>query len=834
VENLLLTAPLEGWIAPLTEVPDPVFAEKMLGDGLAIDPTGTALCAPCDGIVTSVHRARHAVSLRATNGAEILMHVGLDTVGLEGKGFEVVVRDGQAVKAGEVLLRFDLALLSSRARSLITPILIVNRDDFEIVRRVQDREARVGDELMELKPVARAAPEDVKAADPLERTIIVPLAHGLHARPAAKIAHVARKHSAVVTLFAEDRNANATSAVAIMALGVSKGQPLRLKGEGQDAAAAVAEIAALIQSGMGEGPKPPKPAVATVAAPAQRAAEPGVVRGLCAAPGLAIGQAYGFVHHTPKYSKAATAPVFEGSEITRAIVTLGDRLKKASSGADPTRRGILDAHLALLNDPGWTTQALALTARGKSAGEACHLALHDAMESLRQSKDPMIQQRAGDLLDLEQQLLQILAGERERQTNLPTNAIVLADDLLPSELMSLDAGRMVGLCTSKGGPTSHVAILAAALGLPSIVATGTDLASIADGTTLLLDADDAALHVAPGADVLADAANRIAARRLQRMEEKIADSQPCKTLDGQRIEVFANIGTLQEAETALSLGAEGCGLLRTELLFLDRETPPDEAEQAREYQKIASAFGGKPLIVRTLDIGGDKPAPYLEIPHEHNPALGLRGIRVGLWKPELLDTQLRAILRVQPVGVCRIMVPMVASVDELRAVRARLAALASSLGIREPVSLGIMVETPAAAVTTDLLAAEADFFSVGTNDLTQYVLAMDRINQHVAANVDAFHPAVLRMIDLTCRGAARHGRPVGVCGGLASDPVAAPVLVGLGVTELSCTPPAVSAVKAAIRRVDLETCRKLAAAALERTSPRDVRELLSSSAPPRS
>src|SRR5689334_11022816 len=335
VENLLLTAPLQGWIAPLTEVPDPVFAEKMLGDGLAIDPTGSALCAPCDGIVTSVHKSRHAVSFLAPNGAEILMHVGLETVGLDGKGFEVMVRDGQTVKSGDVLLKFDIGLLASRARSLITPILVVNRDAFEIVRRVQDREAQVGDELMELARVGGAQPADVKPADPLERTIIVPLAHGLHARPAAKIAHVARKHSAVVTLFTEDRNANATSAVAIMALGVSKGQSLRLKGDGQDAAAAVAEIAALIESGMGEGSRPGKPAPASSvpAASADRSAEPGVVRGMRAAPGLAIGNAYGFVHHTPKISKAATAPVFEGSEITRAMVTLGERLKKASAGA---------------------------------------------------------------------------------------------------------------------------------------------------------------------------------------------------------------------------------------------------------------------------------------------------------------------------------------------------------------------------------------------------------------------------------------------------------------------------------------------------------------------
>jgi len=271
-------------------------------------------------------------------------------------------------------------------------------------------------------------------------------------------------------------------------------------------------------------------------------------------------------------------------------------------------------------------------------------------------------------------------------------------------------------------------------------------------------------------------------------------------------------------------GAEGCGLLRSEFLFMERAAAPDEAEQFAAYQAIAQALEGRPLIVRTLDVGADKPVAYLPLPPQDNPALGVRGIRVGLAWPELLRTQLRAILRVQPAGQAQIMAPMIASLAELRAVRALLVELAADLGVPVP-RLGVMVETPAAAVTADLLAAEADFLSIGTNDLAQYTLAMDRTSPQLAAQVDALHPAVLRLVREAAAGAARRGRPVAVCGGLASDLAAAPILIGLGVTELSAAPAAIPELKAAIRDLTLGQCRDLAERALLQTSAAEVRAL---------
>jgi phosphocarrier protein FPr/phosphocarrier protein len=276
----------------------------------------------------------------------------------------------------------------------------------------------------------------------------------------------------------------------------------------------------------------------------------------------------------------------------------------------------------------------------------------------------------------------------------------------------------------------------------------------------------------------------------------------------------------------VAAGAEGCGLLRTEFLFLDRQSPPSEDEQVHTYGAIAQALAGRPLTIRTLDIGGDKPAAYLPFPAEENPALGLRGVRVSLWRPDLLKTQLRAILRSVPAAQCRIMAPMVASLEELRAVRRLLDEARDELDMRETVALGVMVETPAAAVTADILAAEADFLSIGTNDLTQYGLAMDRGNARLAAQFDALHPAVLRLIAATTEGAGRAERPVGVCGGLASDPLAAPILIGLGVTSLSATASQIATLKADIAKRTLDECRALASAALAMTSAAEVRALL--------
>ena len=831
--GLLLNAPLQGWVASLEETPDAVFAERMLGDGLAIDPTGSVLHAPCDGRVISVHRARHAVTLRAGNGAEILMHVGLETVALDGEGFSVHVAEGQAVKAGQALIGFDLDLLARKAKSLITPIVVTNPEAFSIVRRAQDHETGVGGFLMELTPIGGAAVAETGEGAEIVREVVVPLAHGIHARPAARIAEAARKFAAEVALVAVNRRASAKSPVGVMSLAIRLHDRITVAASGPDAEDAVAAIAELIESGMGEraGEVAAHPVVeaapVVVAIPAEPA-EPGVLRGVLAAPGLAIGQAVRLVAEEIAVVETGAGASAELVALEDALCVVQARIEASAASGDAARKAILGAHLAFLDDPELTAAARRLIGEGKSAGFAWRRAVGGYVEALRGLGDRRLAERVDDLIDLERQVLRALAGEEETARALPAGAILLADELLPSQLMGVDPGQAAGFATARGGPTSHVAILAAAMGLPALVAVGEGVLDIADGTALILDAEGGKLRVAPDAEALAQAQSAIAVRHEARAAAKAAAHQESRTACGTRIEVFANVGSEKDALAAVANGAEGSGLLRTEFLFLERETPPDEDEQARQYQAVASALEGRPLIVRTLDVGGDKAAPYLPIPAEENPALGLRGVRVSLWRPHLLKTQIRAILRVAPLGQCRIMVPMVGSLSELRAVRAVLDEARREMGITQAVELGVMIETPAAAVTADLIAAEADFLSVGTNDLTQYVLAMDRGNPELAARIDALHPAVLRMIDQTCRGAARHGRWVGVCGGLASDLAAVPVLLGLGVTELSATAAIVPEVKARVRGLELAACRALAAKTLDQASPEAVRDLIKS------
>ncbi|MGP5142290.1 phosphoenolpyruvate--protein phosphotransferase [Vreelandella alkaliphila] len=384
---------------------------------------------------------------------------------------------------------------------------------------------------------------------------------------------------------------------------------------------------------------------------------------------------------------------------------------------------------------------------------------------------------------------------------LPKGAVVVADELTPSELVAVATQHPAGLCLAGGGTTSHVAILARARGIPCLVAMGASLIDAANSATnesVILDAENGRLALSPSATQRAEVAERIDARRYEAEQAQALAHEPAITLDGREIEVCANIGGAEEARLAADSGADGVGLLRSEFLFLERDSAPSEATQRDEYQAAVKALDGKPVIIRTLDIGADKQLPYLRLPSVPNPALGVRGARLWASQPELLETQLRALLGVTPLETLHIMLPMVTEVGELREVRKRLETLASEMGLDARPRLGAMIEVPSAALCARSLAVEADFLSIGTNDLTQYTLAMDREDPALTARADVLHPAVLRLIQATVDGAKGHC-PVGVCGAAAGDERVALLLVALGVDELSVEPARVPAVKAALR-----------------------------------
>lgn len=846
VGETVVGAPLAGWATAIEAVPDPVFSGRVLGDGLAIDPYETVLKAPCAGVVLSIHRARHALTLRADSGAELLMHIGLDTVTLKGEGFKVLAADEQRVAAGYPLIAFDLDVISARVRSLMTPVILTNGDAFEIVSRVSEGSVAAGAEIFRVRSLKKAlahavAPTSSAVGEEAREQAVVAAPNGLHARPAGLIAQRAREFSSDITLQVADRKVSARSAVGLMTLGLDQGVEVTVVARGADAQAAAKTLAQMIAtleadakaSVPAEAPAPAPKArapVATPAAPQSPFLEGTEVRlsGVTAVPGAAFGRAARVDRRAYHPAEAGAGESVEHARLAEALAAAQSavRSRQAQAKAGSAAHEILAAHLSFLEDPELRSAAEDQIRAGKSAGWAWHGAVEGQIAILNQAGAARFLERVNDLVDIDGRVQGALLGENEAAADLPDDAVLVAADLLPSQFVGLDMGRVAAIVTEGSGPTSHVAILAAAHGIPAIVAVGPEAARIPSGAEMLIDADKGTAVVFPRAALVSETLAATAARRKRFAKAQAAAHEPGRLADGKRIEVVANIGGLADVALALAGGAEGCGLLRSEFLFLNRDAPPDEESQFREYQAIATALEGRPLIVRTLDAGADKELPYLGMAKDENPQLGVRGIRIGLARPDLLRTQLRAILRVQPVGQCKIMLPMVADIEELGAARKICDEEKAKLGISAKVELGIMVEVPSAAVMARELAAIADFFSVGTNDLTQYVLAMDRMNPALARFLDALHPAVLRLIGMAAEGARAHGRWVGVCGALASVPLAAPVLVGLGVTELSGTPKSLPQVKATLRRVTEAQCREAAEEALRQETAVGVRAAL--------
>ncbi len=860
MSSLEILAPFDGWCSALDEVPDPVFAGRMVGDGLAIDPISGVLLAPCAGEIMTLPASAHAVSIRAAPGLDVLIHVGIDTVALHGRGFEARVGPGAIVRAGDELIRFDLETVARAAKSLMTPVVVTPMDGLRLARCRAMGPVSAGDLLFEVTgmtassiapagtaPRTGTAPRIGAAADAaavVAQTLVVTLRQGLHARPAALLAQRAKSFGAQISLGAHGRNANARSVVAIMALGVRQGDELSIEARGDQAEQAVAGLVAALQEALRTEDAAHRDAAAQstaahgaeahgaeahgAAAPRGGTAAPlhaGTLAAVPAVAGLAVGRATRIERREIDVAEpgAGAAPERARLEVARSHVRA--RLARVAETGGAARRDIIAAHLEFLDDPQVNEQADELIGLGKSAGFAWRAAIRRAIAALEMLDDSRLRERADDLLDVESHVLLALAGEARPMTiPLPERAVLIADDLLPSELTALDRERLVAICLARGGVTSHVAILAAAMEIPMLVGLGSAIRDVAAGTLVIVDADGGRLETAPTAAAVAQAQMRVDARRMQRAKARAEAQGECRALDGTRIEVFANLGNLADAAAAAANGAEGCGLLRTEFLFLDRETAPDEEEQLAAYQGIAAALGTRPLILRLMDVGGDKPLRYLVLPAEENPALGLRGVRTALAHPALLRTQLRAALRVQPAGCVRLLIPMITDVEEILAVRGIIDELESALGSRVRIQVGAMIETPAAALMASGLIREVDFLSIGSNDLTQYTLAMDRGHPQLAGRTDALHPAVLKLVAAAASAGVAAGKMVAVCGGVAADRSAVPILLGLGVRELSVVPAAVPAIKRQIRTLEISACRELAAACLELGSPAEVRD----------
>jgi phosphocarrier protein len=823
-KELTLSAPLSGPVLTLVDVPDPVFASGAMGDGIAIDPLNDTLHAPCAGVVVHVARTGHAVTLRADNGAELLLHLGLDTVELQGQGFSMLVKEGARVANGEPLLRYDLDQVAQQCKSLVSLMILTNSQDFQ-VRAITLKSVKVGEPLLHIirrHPMGAQAEVDVPGEE-IHGHIRIAHRGGLHARPAALIRQTAQGFKSKSRLHFGGKSATCDSLIGLMGLAVGEHDEVQVSCQGPDAEAAVQAILAALSTALAEDSHAMAP---TPIAQHKRAAEAGVLHGVCAAPGLVGGPMFRLNaislpvdagNHDPEQQLQAldTARNQVRSEIDSTLA----RAKKHKNTAE---EAIFAAHLALLEDPALLDAANRSIDQGMAATHAWCRSIDAQCEVLQQLGSPLLAERANDLRDLKQRVLRALLGETWHY-DVPAGAIVAAHELTPSDLLQLSAQGVAGLCMVEGGATSHVAILARGKGLPCLVALGATLLDQQQGQSVVLDADGGRLEWMPGSARLAEVRQAQLDHQQRRAAQQTQAHTPALTRDGVQIEVAANVASSTEAADALANGADGVGLLRTEFLFVDRNTAPDEEEQRLAYQAVLDAMGDKSVIIRTIDVGGDKQLDYLPLPAEANPVLGLRGIRMAQIRPELLDQQLRALLHVCPLARCRILLPMVTEVDELLHIRQRLDALCTELELTQRPELGVMIEVPAAALLAEQLAEHADFLSIGTNDLSQYTLAMDRDHAGLASRVDALHPALLRLIAQTCAGAAVHHRWVGVCGALASDPLATPVLIGLGVSELSVSPVQIGEIKDRVRHLDAAECRRFSQDLLKLSSAAAVR-----------
>ena len=656
-----------------------------------------------------------------------------------------------------------------------------------------------------------AAPPETGTVTVTSEAIVIPNATGLHARPAAVLANLAKSFASTITLQMGDRQANARSITAIMALDVPQGAKVQVVARGLDARAAVEKLARVLADGCGDEGCVPAPAPATTTAsplsappPRRQPTDPNLLIGVAASPGLAVGEVFQVRRMEIDVAEPGAGVDAERRRLAAALAAAHGQLAalraQLHAKADPAKAAIFAAHEELISDPDLLEIAESAIAKGKSAAFAWKKAVATHADRLAALRNELLAQRANDLRDVGQRVLSLLTGVDVRPPAYPPNSVLIAEDLTPSDTAALDRSRVAGILHDTR--RRHVARRD-----PRAIARHPGAGGRRPGRARGPGRDcrhprrqrrDAAAACLVRRSRASSAARR-SARNAAGGRTLAHALEPAITLDGRRIEVLANIGGLEDATRIAALGGEGVGLLRSEFLFMERRDAPTEEEQFETYKAIAEALGpGRPLIIRTLDVGGDKPLAYLPIPKEDNPFLGERGVRVGLDRPEILRTQLRAILRAAAFGKVSVMFPMIATLNELRDVKAMLAEEAASLGV-PPVPAGIMVEVPATAIMAAQFAREADFFSIGTNDLTQYTLAMDRGHPKLAPQVDGLSPAVLRLIAHTVRGAQPLGRRVGVCGGIASDPGAVPILLGIGVDELSVSLPAIPAVKAQIR-----------------------------------
>ncbi|GGG04320.1 MULTISPECIES: phosphoenolpyruvate--protein phosphotransferase [Cysteiniphilum] len=824
--GLTLYAPVNGFIVELDQVPDPVFAQKMVGNGFAIEPLDQNIYSPVTGIVKNIAKTKHAITIATESGYDVLIHLGLESVTLNGEGIDVHVSLNDQVDINTLLLSFDLSTISKKIKSLITPVIITDYQEDDLLLKVKGRCSAQTPIISLDSTVHNDSNKPVlKTQDQIfvTRSIIINNPHGLHARPAALLAHTLKSFDATAIIYKNDSSADVKSLVALMGLNIQLNDKITLTVSGEDAEKAACALEEALVNFVDDHIAEAQPTKSELN---QTKVNGNQYLGISAAKGIVIGELRRINEESFNYADEANVP--EAQELERFTLAKEKHEKQLSAqmtthAHDKTKHAMLGAHIALLNDANINSSVIKFLAQGKTAEYAWDHAILESITILEKTQNTLLQERVADLKDIRKQVLYILTNGTPTKTHYSKPTILIADEFTLSDILEADQN-VVGFISTKGGRTSHVAIIANNNNLPLLIQVDSSLFNHC-AQYVILNATDGYALINPDFDTMTQYQAKIATLNDALALMRAKATEPAKTKDDHTIHCYMNIKSAEGCLNFAQSGAEGVGLFRSEFIFYDRLSAPTEDEQLSIYNEVLDATNDTPIIIRTLDAGGDKQIDYLNMPHEMNPFLGVRGIRLCLKHPEILRTQLRAIIRTQNANA-HIMLPMITNIAEFRQVKAIYEEERLKLGISIKQPLGIMVEVPSVIFQAELFAKEVDFMSIGTNDLTQYLLAMDREHDALAAEIDHLHPAVIHAINKVNIAAQKHNTKLSICGLMAADQEALAILIGLGIKHLSMRSNMLAENKALIRRLKLTDCQQLAQQALTLESAEAVRILV--------
>lgn len=809
---------------------------------------------------------RGAVAMEAAGGIDddenpigtdpMSVMTALESVGAQTEDGILVIMDlGSALMSAEAALDFISDDLKERVRLCSAPVVegtlaaavqaaggsSIDEVIAEAVSALDVKIAQLapltGEEVQQEKSVQENQTDqsDGAAEDSIEFELVVHNKLGLHARPAANLASTAGNFSSKVTINKDGKSVSAKSFNQVALLAVKNGDTVKFTVDGFDAEDAVEALKRLHKENFGERDEDVDDSAPAVEVKSE--SKEGVLAGIPASEGYAVGPV--FIHKVslPEVERQDVTDVKHEVErleqaVASAISELTVLQNQTERSSGKGEAAIFGVHKLILEDDDMHSKAVAMIEDEKINADFAWFSVMDSMaSSYRDLEDSYMQARAADVIDAGGRVLRILTGDDGASINPDEPSIIFAHELAPSDVAGFDPSKVLGIVTETGGATSHAAILSRSFGLPAVIGTRAGMNEVEAGQTVVLDGFEGRVYLKADKELQKEFIEKTDHWISVRAEVKARSEAPAVTVDGVAITVMGNIGKPSDATDVLGYGAEGIGLFRTEFLFQDRNAAPDEEEQFKAYSAAAEAMNGYPVIIRTLDIGGDKPVKYLDMPVEANPFLGERGVRFCMARPELFRTQIRALLRAASRHDIWIMYPMISGVVELEEVKSfqekvREELVQDGFRISDKIKTGIMIEVPSAAVEAEKLSSKCDFFSIGTNDLTQYVMAADRGNDSVSKVGDSLNPAVLKMIKMTCDAAKKAGIDVGMCGELAGNSSATELLLGLGLNELSMNGPAVPSVKEAVRSARLSDCRDLADKVLAVMSGDEVREIL--------